>query len=201
MACTLVIVVALIPIMRFYNDPVCLFASSALAWAIFSLAYTIAGMHFVNLESPPGEVAIRSVDPGRGNLRRSVGGHLGDWHAFPRCALRFPFAAAYATTSTAPLKAWPVGPLRDETNPPDGSRFRGTGYWVAMGLYVVPRRVGIRRQPLCIRFAPALLTMTVDPSWAAMMLVVAPLNSLLYGIVGLVLSLVPGGFESATGPR
>jgi hypothetical protein len=54
-ACTLVIIVALIPIMRFHNSPVCLFASSALAWAIFSLAYTIAGMHFVNLESRLGK--------------------------------------------------------------------------------------------------------------------------------------------------
>ena len=64
-ACTAVIIVALIPIMRFYNDPACLFASSALAWAIFSLAYTIAGMHFVNLENrlgkSPFEVLILGV--------------------------------------------------------------------------------------------------------------------------------------------
>jgi len=64
-ACTLVIIVALIPIMRFYNNPVCLFASSALAWAIFSLAYTIATMHFANLESrlgkSPFEVLILGV--------------------------------------------------------------------------------------------------------------------------------------------
>jgi hypothetical protein len=64
-ACTLVIVVALIPIMRFYNNPVCLFASSALAWAIFSLAYAIAAMHFANLESrlgkSPFEVLILGV--------------------------------------------------------------------------------------------------------------------------------------------
>jgi hypothetical protein len=44
---------------------VCLFASSALAWAIFSLAYTIAGMHFVNLEArlgkSPFEVLILGV--------------------------------------------------------------------------------------------------------------------------------------------
>jgi hypothetical protein len=64
-ACTAVIIVALIPIMRFYNDPACLFASSALAWAIFSLAYTIAGMHFINLQNrlgkSPFEVLILGV--------------------------------------------------------------------------------------------------------------------------------------------
>jgi hypothetical protein len=64
-ACTLVIIVALIPIMRFYNDPACLFASSAMAWAIFSLAYTIAGMHFINLQNrlgkSPFEVLILGV--------------------------------------------------------------------------------------------------------------------------------------------
>jgi hypothetical protein len=39
----------LIPVMRFWNRPVRMFASAMLSWAMFVIAYDIAGMFFRNL--------------------------------------------------------------------------------------------------------------------------------------------------------
>jgi hypothetical protein len=46
---SLFVLFMLIPIVRFWNRPVRMFASGVLAWAMFVIAYDIAGMFFRNL--------------------------------------------------------------------------------------------------------------------------------------------------------
>lgn len=46
---SLFVLFMLVPVMRFWNRPVRMFASGMLAWAIFVIGYDIAGMFFGNL--------------------------------------------------------------------------------------------------------------------------------------------------------
>jgi hypothetical protein len=70
--------------------------------------------------------------------------------------------------------------------------FAGAGYLVALGMYLAPVTWHFPTGfvlAICPAFLMTTLSMT-DPSLAAMVIVIAPLNAILYGVVG-----VPIGLE------
>jgi membrane protein required for beta-lactamase induction len=73
--------------------------------------------------------------------------------------------------------------------------FALAGYFVAMGLYFAPS-AWHPSPALVLSICPAsflpMLSMT-DPSFGGMALVIAPLNAVLYAIVGLVIGLIVEG--------
>jgi hypothetical protein len=66
--------------------------------------------------------------------------------------------------------------------------FTVVGYLVAIGLYLAPVRWFRWHPSPSLVFAvcpPAFLTITVDPSFTSVAIILAPLNALVYGLVGL----------------
>ena len=61
------------------------------------------------------------------------------------------------------------------------------GYCVAIGLYLAPSHWHPTPTFVFAVCPPAMLTITVDPSLLAVATVLAPLNAVLYGIVGLLI--------------
>jgi hypothetical protein len=66
------------------------------------------------------------------------------------------------------------------------------GYLAAIGIYFAPPTWNLSSYVVFGLCPPALATFTVDPSFASVASVLAPLNALLYGGAGLVILLLYG---------
>jgi hypothetical protein len=67
--------------------------------------------------------------------------------------------------------------------------FAMVGYCVAIGLYFAPHSWHPSPTFVFMLCPPALLTITVDPSFLSVVTILAPINALLYGIIGLLIGL------------
>lgn len=63
------------------------------------------------------------------------------------------------------------------------------GYLVAMGIYLAPAKWHLSDTLVIALCPPVLLTITVDPSFTSVAILLAPLNALLYGLVGILIGL------------
>jgi hypothetical protein len=70
--------------------------------------------------------------------------------------------------------------------------FAIVGNLVAVGLYFAPTKWHPSADLVFAICLPAILTITVDPSFAAVALILAPLNAIVYGLVDLMI----GGLAS-----
>jgi hypothetical protein len=79
-----------------------------------------------------------------------------------------------------------------------GLIFAALGYLVAIGLYLAPLGWHLRPNFVLGICPPAFFTMVsmTDPSLTTMALILAPLNALLYGIVGLLIGLAANGLDA-----
>jgi hypothetical protein len=74
------------------------------------------------------------------------------------------------------------------------------GYCVAIGLWAAPSNWHPTSTFVFTICPPAVLTITVDPSLLAVVTVLAPLNALLYGIVGLLIGFAIEGLGVVSVP-
>lgn len=80
------------------------------------------------------------------------------------------------------------------------------GYLIAIGLYFTPLSWHFRPDFVLAICPPAFLTTIsmTDPSFTTIAVIMAPLNALLYGMVGLLIGLVAKGFgirKASSGPN
>jgi hypothetical protein len=68
--------------------------------------------------------------------------------------------------------------------------FAAVGYLVALGLYFAPLRWHIPGAILYAICPAAYLTITVDPSFRSVTLILGPINASVYGVAGLPLGLI-----------
>jgi hypothetical protein len=74
--------------------------------------------------------------------------------------------------------------------------FAVLGYLVTAGLYLAPARWHPSPALVFTLCPPAFLTITVDPSLPSVAIILAPLNAVLYGAVGLMVGLPVEGLAS-----
>jgi hypothetical protein len=67
--------------------------------------------------------------------------------------------------------------------------FAIVGYLVACGLYFSPARWHPSPSLVFTLCPPAFLTITVDPSFTSVAVILGPLNAVIYGVVGLLIGL------------
>jgi len=67
--------------------------------------------------------------------------------------------------------------------------FAIVGYLAAIGLYYAPVNWHLSPKVVFTICPPALLTITVDPSFITAAMVLAPINALLYGGIGFLISM------------
>lgn len=77
--------------------------------------------------------------------------------------------------------------------------FAVIGYLVAIGLYLAPGRWHLSSALVFGLCPPAFLTITVDPSFASVAILLAPLNALLYGTIGVIMGLIVGSAANQKG--
>jgi len=74
-------------------------------------------------------------------------------------------------------------------------------YCMTVGRYFVPptwhpsTRTVFTTCPACV------LTVTVDPSWASVALILAPIDAIVYGAVGIIIGLILEGVRRRSGQR
>lgn len=74
--------------------------------------------------------------------------------------------------------------------------FAFVGYFVAVGLMLAPANWHLTSSLVYSICPPAIVTITVDPSWMAMLIVIGPANALIYGILGLAIGVLSSQFHS-----
>jgi len=73
--------------------------------------------------------------------------------------------------------------------------FAIAGYLIALGLFFAPVTWSLRPGFVFAICPPALLSITVDPSFPTVALILAPLNALIYGVVGMVIGVIADGIS------
>jgi hypothetical protein len=75
------------------------------------------------------------------------------------------------------------------------SSFAAAGYFVAVALQLTPPSWRLSPSLVYSVCPPAFATITVDPSWMAVLVVIGPANALIYGILGLVIGVLSSQFH------